>query len=333
MDIDIRLVVVLIIILFLSISARARYELKKLLRIALYENFLVRSLRSKILQLVLPGFSGAYFLCLDVWGDKWAFIKDYQPQHEFAFSVLIGASLIVLIIRGIADHVEEKVKINHSLFIDNFTSLTSKAVATKLKRFKEQATKLKPNGNTFKSITQPKEQINLILSELVDILRRNFGIQNDEQCITIMHQDPKTQKWHFKYQTNASWQHTKPEVLLAKNSTASECLNYGEPIFHPDKVEAEKNRKYFMSDRDKEKGNGSAFCYPVVTKNKDYEDKYIISMVTYGKRLCDPFDKVQAEAIRLIFIDICRRIDLELTLESIKEWQFDYHTSSTRRTT
>lgn len=83
-----------------------RFKLKKLLRFVFYENLVVTILRNKFLQLVLPGVSGAYFLCLDVWGDKWKFISENQVQHEFAFSILIGISLLVLVIRGIADHIE-----------------------------------------------------------------------------------------------------------------------------------------------------------------------------------------------------------------------------------
>jgi hypothetical protein len=297
----------------------------------LYENLIVGALRNKFLQLILPGFSGAYFLCLDVWGDKWKIISDYQHQHEVAFSILITASLIVLIIRGIADYYEEKNANGRVKFMEGFILLTSRLVKAKVDRFKEVTMSLKPASNIFKQITQPKDQINLILNEVVSLIYNEFGIKEGELCLTIMHQDPKTTKWYFEYETNRSLRHTKPEVLMKHSSTASKCLEIGEPIFHPDKKIASDKGEYFLSDRDKRADNGSVFCYPAFTKNNDYEDKYIISIVTYGKTLCSALDSEQANAIKAIFSDICRRIDLELTLESIKKWQFEYHTNSSRR--
>jgi hypothetical protein len=96
------------------------YLVKRGLRYVLYENFIVRFLRNKFLQLVLPGFSGAYFLCLDIYGDQWGFIKDNKGEHEQ-----------VLIVRGIAEHIEEKGKAKYINFIENFTRLTSKIVKSK----------------------------------------------------------------------------------------------------------------------------------------------------------------------------------------------------------
>ena len=54
----------------------------------------------------------------------------------------------------------------------------------------------------------------------------------------------------------------------------------------------------------------------------DHEDKYIISIVTYGKLLSDPRDNEASKIIKSIFSEICRRIELELTLASIRAWQF-----------
>jgi hypothetical protein len=299
------------------------YLVKRGLRYVLYENFIVRFLRNKFLQLVLPGFSGAYFLCLDIYGDQWDFIKDNKGEHEQVFFVLIVILLTVLIVRGIAEHIEEKGKAKYINFIENFTRLTSKIVKSKLERFKESALIVTRNGDTFKQITKPKDQINLILNEVVDLLDDNFSIKENEQCITIMHLDPESKKWYFKYNTQKTWNNTKADLLMKKNSTAKECLEIGEPIFHSDKSRAARMEKYHLSERDRRFKVGSVFCYPVCIQHKEYEDQYIISIITYGKVMCSDVDTEHSEAIKGIFSDICRRIDLELTLESIKDLRYD----------
>lgn len=323
----IAIVVILIILCF----DKARFWLKRTFRFFFYDNFLVKLVRHKVLEVFLPGASTAYYLCLDIWGDKWEFIKNHQSTHELVFSLLLGGSLVVLMFRGAADFFEEKSDRSFIKFLESFSRLTSIIVNKKLERFKDQAVKLKPNGNTFKTITQPKDQINLILVQIEELLFDNFNIKKNQLSITIMHQNTKEDIWHYQYETNINWRHTKAQRLIEEKSTAAECLNIGEPIFHADKETAEKDGKYLMSDRDKRTGVGSVFCYPAFTKNKDYRDNYIISIVTYGKRLCDPWDKEQAQAILEIFVEICRHLDLELTLNSIKEWQYEYHSNSSRR--
>lgn len=313
------------------VSREVRFQTKKFLRQVLYRNFIVAILRNKFLQVMLPAISATYYLCLDIWKDKWSVIKDHLDQHELIFLVLVGLSLLFLMLRATVEYFDERSE-NHRLDLkDRFILLTSRLVKGKLDRFKAKARSLTPNGNTFKEITQPKDQIRLILSEVVSLLESKFRLQETELCITIMHEDPKTRRWYFKHETNESLKHTKPEILLKENSTARECLEIGEAILHVDKVRAANQGKYHLSERDKRSGDGSVFCYPAFTSNRDYEDRYIITIVTYGKMLCDPVDSAQANAIKLIFSDICRRIDLELTLESIKYWQFEYHTSATRK--
>ena len=323
------LIIAVILVVILVID-RTRMWFRKACRLALYENRIAEFFRNKFLQVFVPGLAGAYFLCLDVWGDQWDVIANYKDQHELVFSILIFLSLVILLIRGTADWYEGKSDKSYIAFMEQFSVLTTRLVTRKLERFKDEALRLKPNGNTFKQITQPKDQINMILGEIETLLLNNFGIKKKQVCITIMHKDPIQNNWYYEYETNKGWKHTKAQKLIDGKSAASECLNTGQPVFHPCKKTASKSDYYFLSDRDKSSGEGSVFCYPAFTENPDYIDNYIVSIVTYGKRLCDPLDSDQAEAISDIFSDICRRIDLELALHSIKKWQFEHHTKKTR---
>lgn len=330
---DIHLIIsaaLILLFLIVLIVDTSRMWFRRACRFVLYDNRIAEFFRNKFLQIVIPGFAGAYFLCLDVWGDDWEIIQKYKDLHELVFFILISMSLFILVVRGTADWYEGKSDKTYIKFMEQFSLLTSKLVTTKLERFKEQSTKLKPSGNTFKQITQPKDQINLVLGEIETLLQINFGIKKKQVCITIMHKNPVSQNWYYEYETNKGWKHTKAQKLIEGDSAASECLKTGQPVFHACKTLASKRKVYLLSERDKINGEGSVFCYPAFTENPDYVDNYIISVVTYGKRLCDPLDLNQAEAISDIFSDICRRIDLELTLNSIKKWQFEFHTNQSR---
>ena len=92
-------------------------------------------------------------------------------------------------------------------------------------------------------------------------------------------------------------------------------------VFFADKIKASKDGNYFLSDRDSRYKKGSVYCYPCFTKLPKGSIKHVITIVTYGKTLCYHSDKKAISAIKVIFNEICRRIELELTLKSIKDWQ------------
>lgn len=281
---------------------------------------LIRLLRHKLLQVIIPSLTGSYYLCLDVWGDKIELIKNYQNFHEKAFFILIGASLVILCFKGISELIEDKVLKNQNDFIQHLVILTSKVVREKLKRFKHEATTLRSDGSTFKKITKPNIQINLLLTETEILFREQFGINKEQLGITIIQKKPK-KPWDYKYKTNHDWNHTKPSNLFSKPSAAKECYEQGEIIFYPDKLKAQKDGHYQFSDRDsRHKNKGSIFCYPVKANTPNHDVFYIISIATYDKCICPANDHQQIKAIKTILTDICYRIDLELTLEAIKDW-------------
>jgi len=241
------------------------------------------------------------------------------------------ALFLQLFIRNLAGWYEGKSDKSYIKFLEQFSVLTSKVVSIKLARFKDEAINLRRDSNTFKQITQPKAQINTILGEVESLLLNNFGIKKKQVSVTIMSKTRRSGVWGFEYQTTKGWNHTKAQELIGRSSAASECLKIGEPVFHASKNVAARNKQYFKSERDRKAGDGSVFCYPSIIQNRDYESQYIVSIVTYGNVLCDHLDDDQCEAICRIFTDICQRIDLELTLNSIKEWQYGFHSDSDRR--
>ena len=322
-----------VVLLVAHLSVRVRHFSRFICRKLIYDNLVVRILRNRFLGLVVPSVATTYYICLDIWAERWPVIKNNIEIHEAIFAILVAASLLLLTIRAFADLYEGGNRSERAIFVDRLTLLTSRLVKNKLERFKELASQLTPSGNTFSRIAQPNEQINLALSELVALLLNQFGVKESNQRITVMRLDPRDKKWHFIYDTNKSWKHTNPNELMEKQSAARLCLETGEPQFHADKKVAARNGEYCLTERDNRHGGGSVFCYPVTVENRDYKDQYVISMITYGVVLCDVFDREYCEAIDTVLRDVCRRIELELSLESIKFWQYEFHSNSTRRST
>jgi len=313
------------LVIALMLFRRSRRAIRKAIRWFFYSNPAARLLRNSILQKYVPGVVALYYIAIGVWKDSWPFFSNHIDAHEKIFLGLIVISLFLVVVQATTEHYERRGSALQSRFERAFAKLTSKIVKAKLERFKASASLTTPTGNTFRQITKPEEQINLILTELVDLLSEQFGINESDQCISIMREDKNTYKWFFPYVTNRTWKHTKPSILVSASSTARQCIDTGEPVLHVDKIEAASRGQYFYSERDKRKRAGSVFCYPSKTEMSNYTDVCVISIVTYGKMICDPIDEEHTKAVKQLLCEVCKRIDLELTLESIKFWQFEFN--------
>jgi len=281
-------------------------------------NWFAKIVNHNVTQIALPSITAAYVILYEI---DFYLLSPFPHAKKNLLVVLIVSTLLVNLFNAIANAIKSNSNDRYTAFLENFMVSISKVVESKLLRFKQKSHHLKKGGNIFKVITQPEDQIGLIHSESIDWLRSTFSLEEDEICITIMHTNGSEQKQYFAFDTQPKWQHTKAKSLLTNASTASKCLERGENIFHSSKELAEKNGEYLLSERDKRKGDGSIFCYPVVTECADYTDQFVISIVTYGKRMCTPGDIGEEKITKMFLNEICKRLDIELTLYSIKSWQ------------
>lgn len=302
------------------------------LKYIFYSSWLAQKLRRSSSLIVMGVLATLYYTAQELYGSSMAVFTRHPVLHQYATLALMFSTSFLIIFKGLGDYFEQQSDQQWLNFVSRFCQLTSKTVKKKLDRFKETIRTMSPGGDTFKKITMPEAQITLILGYWIELMDEAFSIKESGLCITVMRKVPRQEKWHFIFETNQAWKHTKAEVLLKESSSAAECLRIGEEIFHPDKALAAKQGNYYLSERDRRKsnGSGSAFCYPVKIVNQDYDDLYIISMVTYGQKVCSSIDAQQADAIKSIFCDLCRRIELELTLYSIKDWKTKHHSNRTR---
>lgn len=298
--------------------------IKKFFRYIFYSNPVFSFIRHKIVSALILGISTAYFLVFEIYRDEFEFFKVHAEETRVIFFIFIVLSFVTVFLKGIGEWIEERDFLNRNGFRNDLILLASKLVRAKLKRFKEKSPNITQKGNIFKNITQPKDQINILLGELTRIIQERFGLSEDQLCITIIQTDVNESgntTAFYAFNTQDSWERTKAKRLLHEKSTAKKCLDIGEPVFLANKYKAAKEGDYFLSDRDNRYTKGSVYCYPCFVKTPSIEKKYVISIVTYGKQICYHGDAEEIDAIKEIFNEICRRIDLELTLKSIKDWQ------------
>lgn len=225
--------------------------------------------------------------------------------------------------KATGEWVEENITKNVDIFREGLISMASALVEYKAERFKKNLTKLRKNTNIFDKITQPEDQISTLLKAFSKLVKEAFSLKNEEICITIMEvrDNHININADFIFSTHKNWIHSDANDILKQESAAKHCLETGEVFLIDDKLAYADEGKYFMSDRDKRSINGSIYCYPCFTETPSENVNYIISVVTYGEKICYSGTKLEQDSIKEIFNDICQRIDLELTLKSIKDWK------------
>jgi hypothetical protein len=314
----ISLIVMIPIILYL-VKKYGRM-LAKLICIKIFtDNVFIDFLTSKFIQTVIPSFAAGYFLILDVWGSDWDIIKNNIPFHEKAFFfVLLGTFLLIVVKEASASINQRLAKINHEIS-EELSVLATKSVHSKLSRFKKATKSLSPADIIFEKITDSESQIELLLNEFETLINKVFLIKKSNICINIIHIENDNRTF-YKESNQKGWNHTKASKIVNSQSAVANTLLTGQAQLFVSKQKASKDSLYMLSQRDKKFGDGSIFCYPVFHEFRDYKAQNIINVSTYGATLSETFDADRHDAIFEIFSDICRRIELELTLSKIKEW-------------
>ncbi|MGQ8365318.1 hypothetical protein [Glaciecola sp. 1036] len=263
--------------------------------------------------------STAYFLTLDIFGDDIDFISNNKEIHKIVFAFVLLGTFLLILVKEASDVISERLTASNNRISNKLSVMATKSVLAKLTRVQNQSKYLKKNSNVFKTIADPDDQISILITEFVDLISASFHIDRDNIALTILTVE-ENKKPYFKEKNHRNWRRTTPKELLDNNSAAKRCIETGQPIFLCSKVEAAKNDKYFLSERDKENEDGSIYCYPVIIDLPDRLIQNIISVSTYNAKLSESYDDVKSKAILQVFNDVCRRIELELTLSKIKLW-------------
>lgn len=283
---------------------------------------LAKFINGRFVQGLVPAIAMAYFLTLDVWGTELEFVRENAAEHKVVFAVLIIVTLLTQIFRFISDSMTKEGQESYTRSLEDFMALTGRVVEFKLNRFRKNAKHITPGGDTFKAITHPKDQITYIIDQSLVWMREYFVLLENQLSITIIQIEDGGAKQYFAFEEPRGWNRTKAKVIMSSNSTAALAAKTGEAHFFADKTKATKTSEYYKSDRDKTYKQGSIYCYPILVQVPDGTVGYIVSITTYGKYLCIPNDAVSEAITKSIMREICRRIELELTLMSMHIYRF-----------
>lgn len=302
--------------------------LKKLLFWLAIDNAIVKLTRIPLVTTMVPAVTGAYLALRKLYGDESIF-KLFPDEHSVIAVSLITATIIIALFKSAADSYLSRHESAYITLLHKFIRLNASIVNAKDKRFKKRAKTLEKGDEVFERITQPTDQINFILSEARGFLIESFDLKNEDNLrITILEQvGNENSTWSFAFDTHEAWSYTQASELMSSKSAAKECLETGQPLFHADKAIAAVKGKYLLSERDDRLGNGSVYCYPVFIKRHEETYRAIITLITYGNRkFCGGYDDRENDQLAVMLREICRRLELELTLRFIKQWKLSMNT-------
>lgn len=288
-------------------------------------NWLARCLRGFsthwTVAIVLPWITGSYYAILDIWGDDWPWVKNHKATHEVTFICCLVVSLISQFLSNVIRE-PEKLESDQQAreILSEFINTVGAIVQAKIDRFRSKLSDIKPNSDKFKHITKPEDQVPIIASATARFLQSAFGFHEDQIDVTILRKKSGG-GWNFDFRLQHQWSHTSPDLLMSKGAAAMKCLEHGESAFYPDKIKAAGQGQFVLSARDKRRGVGSAFIYPISFTDGANKTQYVVSIVTYGKQFCTDYDVQSCEITNAFLREVCRRFEVELCLDTIKRIQ------------
>jgi hypothetical protein len=295
--------------------------LRKTLHYIFVNNRVVDFLSSSFLSMVVPPIIGLYYGTLDIWGNEWSWVKDYQDLHAFIFTILASFTVIILFVKGISESCKGQVAKKYEKIIESMITFFNELVKKKRDRFYHKAKTLKPTGDIFKVITHPRDQLDHVLDGTKRFLVSGLGIDQKNIGITIIQGNANEKRWWYALKCDSQKQHTKAKELMEGKSTARHCFTSGDSLFIPDVRKGIKEGVFFESDRSKTTGIGSVFCKPVRVTVNNIEYVYIFTIAVYGQYLCTPYDEMECRACEKILDEVADRVELELYLYSMKQFK------------
>ena len=305
-----------------AVGARVSLKCRRFLFVILIDNRIAKVLRLPLIFSGVPTIAGLYLTLYELFGSDWSVFRQHPVFHLWLIKITVGLVIGFALLRGAVDSWGRKRIYQYIDLLHNFIRMVGSVVAAKDRRCKENASALRGDEDIFLSITHPNDQINTILDVATECLISNFGLNADDVRFTILEQGEDG--WEYIFDTQSSWQAntTTGAVLLANGSAAKACFENGEPVFYHNKHIANAKGLYLLSKRDQRKGNGSVFCYKISGLCCGTTFNYIVSIATYNnKMLVSGYDDVEKERVATLLKEICRRVELELTLRFIRNWK------------
>jgi hypothetical protein len=250
-------------------------------------------------------------------------ISDNKHEHEFALSVILISGCLFGIHRGFREVIIDRENKDFVSLFSDICGFANNVVRVKRERFSSSLSKMKKK-DIFRQITKPDVQINSISKGGAKLFCKAFDLQEEDLDITVICFNPYKGNGHYLFLLHDQVKHASPSTIKNNiTSTGYDCLCTGEPRFWPSKASAHKQGKYSPSFRDTPQLNGSIYCHPfsVPVDESGAEFQFLINIVTYQKRLAKENDIQSTKAAMVLIKSVTTRLELELSLYAIKEWQ------------
>ncbi len=263
---------------------------------------------------------GLYWKLIGPLADSYVFVRGHQDILRGLLPFLVGCVFILGVWRAAGDKYLQHDQ-SYAESLQKLLKAIDKIIIAKTKRFEARMSGYSVKESVFKRITHPVDQMKFILGEAVEFLAESSGVPNEKFSITVIQITGK-RSGKMLASVHSDRKHTEIRKLLEVRSTAAICLETGDPKFLPDKKLAELSGIYFMSDRDSEHGGrGSLYCEPVDVPINGRKVSYLVTFSTYGHQICRAGDRSDEEAVKIYCCQFVRRIRLELTLHTIREYE------------
>lgn len=158
--------------------------MKKFLYFLFVNNRVIDFLSSPFLSIFVPPILGLYYGTLDIWGNDWTWVKNYQDIHTVIFSILAGMTVIILFIKGVAESCKGQVTAKYEKITESMITFFNELVKKKRDRFNNKAKSLKPTGDIFKTITHARDQLEHMLDGTKRFLVSVLGI--DQKTLALL---------------------------------------------------------------------------------------------------------------------------------------------------
>lgn len=290
-------------------------------KLTYFRKFYNWSIKHWVISALLP-LSSSIFLFLSLFGTNFGLRR---PDGTLPTIVLvIGLILFVISIvysglKGSADKWNEKTKYHGQKVLGHINSSLNSLKEYKYRRIENFIKANSNHTNPFLSITQPRDQIEIILANMRTVLGLIFGIEKESIGVSILIKIDDND-WDWVQSINIKESITKEELVENKRTTSYHIINgHDHFLFFPNKKTGIEKGMYVPDALDKSSNNvGSIFCSDIsVDKEKV---RAILSISTYSTQLCREADMVANKLlVEKIFPAYEIRLKVELALLYIKE--------------
>lgn len=271
--------------------------------------------------------SSHWFVFVQIFGKGLNLIDTAGKLTKLAHGItwpLFSISLIFAISKSLADKYNEQAKNNGQYVLERMLQSVNAVTSAKMQRFCEYIERNHgiTNLQTFRDITQPKQQSERLLENIQITLSEIFGINRDDIGLSVVYKSDVDDTWAWLCKMNTDGELDIDTLFKDPHTTIRQLIDTKKKsMFLPDKRIGVQQQKYVAGPKDASYNTiGSIICRDISIGQDNKYMRAILSITTYGKQLCEYNDKDAIDKIENLVISAFeKRLQLELALLYAKE--------------